>query len=329
MSQTAEILRLSPATPDLPEWESKIDLIRRTVATGATADELDLFFHQARRAGLDPLAKQIYYVKRQGKGTIQVGIDGLRLIADRTGKYAGSDDIVYGPEDENGRPAWARATIYKMVAGKRCPFVATTRWSEYYPGDQQGFQWKRMPFAMLGKTAEALALRKGFPADMSGLFIEEEMDQAGKADAVDADYKDLSTQTPTATPANPAVPAPRPVDVGLVSVDDLDTDGIPLAAKRGGQSAFGYTPTKWPLPKMWATDCTPDQIKIVGEKLRERNISDDEATTLHNLVLAEYGLAPGTTKAKLSLFIDWLLNADDNSLKLATDKKNGQKGLEL
>ena len=73
------MLRLTPAVSEAPEWESKIDLIRRTVAAGATADELELFFHQARRAGLDPLARQIYYVKRQGKGVIQVGAGTLGI----------------------------------------------------------------------------------------------------------------------------------------------------------------------------------------------------------------------------------------------------------
>lgn len=166
------------------KWEGKLELIKRTVANGASSDELDLFLYQAKRAGLDPLARQIYFVKRKGRGTIQVGIDGLRLIADRTGLYAGNDDAVFENED-NGLPSRATVTVYKIVQGQRCPFSATARWQEYYPGDDQGFQWRRMPHVMLAKCAEALALRKAFPMELSGLYVHEEMEQADRQASVE------------------------------------------------------------------------------------------------------------------------------------------------
>jgi phage recombination protein Bet len=166
---------------------SKVQLVKDLVAVGATDNELALFLYTAQRTGLDPLAKQIYCIKRQGKMTIQAGIDGYRLIADRTGKYAGNDDPVFGPDHAIGNnitgPSSATVTVWKMVGGVRCPFTSTARWSEYYPGDSQGFMWRKMPYLMLGKCAEALALRKAFPAELSGIYTDSEMDQAGPVDS--------------------------------------------------------------------------------------------------------------------------------------------------
>lgn len=161
----------------------QIGLIKRTIAVGCTDDELTLFLQQCRRTGLDPFARQIHAVKRWNKQAnrevmaIQIGIDGFRLIADRSGRYAGNDDPVF---DDEVKPRKATVTVYKMVSGSRCPFTATARWEQYYPGPKQGFMWDKMPHLMLGKTAEALALRKAFPAELSGLYITEEMQQAGE-----------------------------------------------------------------------------------------------------------------------------------------------------
>lgn len=160
----------------------KVELIKRTVAVGATNDELELFLHQCHKTGLDPLARQIYFIKRQGKGTIQTGIDGYRLVADRSGRYAGNDDPIYDGE-EGGHPLSAKVVVWKMVDGQRCAFSATARWDEYAGDGNQGFMWKKMPYLMLGKVAEALALRKAFPAELSGLYTHDEMIQAGRADS--------------------------------------------------------------------------------------------------------------------------------------------------
>src|SRR5262245_33444818 len=123
----------------------QIDLIKRTICVGGTNDELTLFLYQCKRTGLDPFARQIYAIKRKGKMTIQVGIDGFRLIADRTGLYAGNDDAVFDSEE---KPTKATVTVWKVVNGIRCPFTATARWSQFFPGKEQGFMWEKMPHHM-------------------------------------------------------------------------------------------------------------------------------------------------------------------------------------
>lgn len=173
--------------------QNKIELIKRTIAKGTSDDQLSLFLHQAQRTGLDPLSKQIHCVLRWNSQqnrhdmSIQVAIDGYRLIADRTGKYAGSDDYLFDEGltqyehivSKRGVPLTATVTVYKLVGGLRVPFTSTTQWDAYFPGDKMGFMWKKMPYLMLGKTAEALALRKAFPAELSGIYVQEEMQQAG------------------------------------------------------------------------------------------------------------------------------------------------------
>src|SRR3990167_4758979 len=107
--------------------------------------------------------------------SIQTGIDGYRLIADRTGFYAGSDEPTYMIADD-GWPDVASVTVHKLVGGVRCPFSASARWKEY--AQDTSPMWKKMPFLMLVNCAEALALRKAFPAELSGVYTHEEMMQA-------------------------------------------------------------------------------------------------------------------------------------------------------
>lgn len=167
--------------PQPAAWSpERVELLKRTIATDLNDDELAVFLAVAQRTGLDPFARQIYGVVRKGRLTIQVGIDGLRLIAERSGGYAGNDEPVFAEDD--GAPFKASVTVWKLVAGQLRPFTASAYWDEYYPGDgDAGFMWRKMPHVMLGKVAEALALRKAFPADLSGLVTDDEMAQADRA----------------------------------------------------------------------------------------------------------------------------------------------------
>jgi len=167
---TKEITTYDNITP------AQVDLIKSQIAVGATDDELKLFLHVADKSGLDPLTKHIYFIKRGGKMTIQTGIDGFRTIADRTGQYVGSNDPVFTGNGKN--PEKATVTVSKVVQGVVGEFTASARWTEYYP-DKNSFMWDKMPHTMLGKCAEALALRKAFPQQLSGLYTGDEMDQAG------------------------------------------------------------------------------------------------------------------------------------------------------
>lgn len=169
----------------------RIALLKRTVCRGATDDEFALFVTQCQRTGLDPFARQIHAVKRWDKQlgrevmSIQTGIDGYRLIAERTGLYAGNDDPVYDVEDAE-HPNKATVTVWKLVGGQRVSFTRSARWSEFKQTKKGGELtrfWQQMPYLMLGKVAEALALRAAFPQELSGVYTNEEMQQADDNDA--------------------------------------------------------------------------------------------------------------------------------------------------
>lgn len=157
----------------------QIDLIKKTIAVGATDDELKLFLYQARRTGLDPLNRQIYFVKRGEKAVMQTSIDGFRVIAERSNKYAGQDNPIF-EEGENGTPRKCTVNIYRFGPDSQryLAAVGVAYWKEYCPEAGKDFMWKKMPHTMLEKVAEAKALRKAFPQDLSGLYTDEEMDQA-------------------------------------------------------------------------------------------------------------------------------------------------------
>lgn len=164
----------------------QIDLIKKTVCKESNDDELQLFLHVSNKCGLDPFSKQIYAIKRKGSMTIQTGIDGYRLIAARTSLHAGTDDAVFEIDSKTGLPISASVTVYKLMSGNRIPFTATARYSEYvqqFNGTPSQF-WLKMPFGQLAKCAEALALRKAFPQELSGIYTNEEMQQADNSDVI-------------------------------------------------------------------------------------------------------------------------------------------------
>ena len=206
----------------LHEWNQKqMEIIKKSIAPGATDDELSFFAEICKRRKLDPFVGQIRYIKRRRREkigdnnfkwvdywVIQTSVDGLRAIAERTGKLAG---INSGPifKDEKIVGAWAEVHRHDWKFPARVE-IAFDEFVQTYDGKPQGL-WASKPRFMIEKCAEAAALRRAFPEDLSGLYDKHEFDK---------DDGSVSAEAVPASPVPlPALPA-APMNVTSVATED-------------------------------------------------------------------------------------------------------------
>ncbi|WP_425245368.1 recombinase RecT [Streptomyces sp. NEAU-NA10] len=211
----------------------------------ASPAQLGIFFHYCKASGLDPFGRQIYMIKRKSRGeirwTIQTGIDGYRLIArraaDRAGQSIAYEDFVWYDAEGGEHTVWLRdeppAACRVVVWRGDSRFPAVAHWREYAPKvwdyEAQEYKlgglWPQMPASQLSKVAEALALRRACPADLSGLHVDEEMHAADAAESRErvqtaaARLKNDTTEQPGKS--QPTGKAPSPGDV--VEAEVLET----------------------------------------------------------------------------------------------------------
>lgn len=199
-----------------------------------TPGDLQIFLHECQRTGLDPFLKQIYSIRRGDKTTIQVGIDGLQIIARRTvtktGEAFGEAPILWCGTDGVWRDIWLPlqppAAAKAVVKRGNGTFTAVALFREFAPmynGKLAGL-WAKMPAHMIGKVAMAHALRQAFPAEMSGVYTDDEMEQAG-----------------------PAQPAPR-VQVQAAPVQPVQSQPVQAKAKQAAPAKQTTGGDTWAAP---------------------------------------------------------------------------------
>lgn len=174
------------------------------------------FKHTCDRTGLDPLARQIYCIGRFSQGvvewSIQTAIDGFRVIAERSKKYAGQDAAewlteagdwvpVFVKSVHGDHPLAARVSVYRHDWKDDKPAVGIATWDEYAQTKRDGSltaMWEQRGPGQLAKCAEALAMRKAFPQDLSGLFTDDEMQGQHAPVEVEPSGTDWSAEIDTA-----------------------------------------------------------------------------------------------------------------------------------
>ena len=265
----------TPSTAPAPVQafsREQINLIRDTVARDTTDTEFELFLYTAHRMGLDPLLRQIHAVKRWDANlqrmamAVQTGIDGYRLIADRTGRYAPGREPQFMYDEKKSIIA-ATAYVKKLVSGTWHEVGATAHFSEYAGRKKDGSltsMWATKPHIMLAKCAEAIALRKAFPAEMAGVYTNEEMPEveartggAGGSLGTDSTAPGPAPSSsrgkvgaPSRGPTTDPVPAP-PEDINQPLQDYLDKQQAKAKKEMDGQEQAAALLKVQPTLEVW------------------------------------------------------------------------------
>jgi phage recombination protein Bet len=217
---------------------AQLDLIKRTVAKGASDLELELFVKQCERTGLDPFARQIYAIKRWDSQLrtevmqTQVSIDGLRTLAADTQEMMGQEGPYWCGPDGKWADVWLgpdepRAAKVTVLRGKSwvaetpalARFTGVALYDSYCQTTKEGRptkMWAQMGPEMLAKCAEALALRKAFPQKLSGLYTSDEMGQASNSSdlkyRIDTVTESHQNDSDSPDGASPILAPPQPLE---------------------------------------------------------------------------------------------------------------------
>jgi phage recombination protein Bet len=169
----------------------EIELIKTTSASGATESELKAFIYLCREYNLDPLKKEIYFIKYAGKSTTLTSRDGYLKIANLnknfdglesdvvyvgdklTKKEDGSIHIEYGESHlafDKSKLTGAYCNVFRKDRKKATAVFVSVK--DYY---KKGAPiWEQYVNAMILKVAEGMALKRAFA--ISGLVTKEEIE---------------------------------------------------------------------------------------------------------------------------------------------------------
>jgi phage recombination protein Bet len=190
--------------------DAELKALKNQYAKDASEEQFLIWMAECRQRGLVPVkdvvlqmratkewnpeTRQKEFVKKAVHITT---IQALRKLAERTGKYAGQLPSIWIYLDSNGQRVesdiplpeangsknpkipWA-AKVSVLRKGFEQPITVPARfeaYAQYYSADnvtKLNSTWANRGPEQLEKCAEALALRKAFPEELGGLYLQEE-----------------------------------------------------------------------------------------------------------------------------------------------------------
>ena len=229
----------------------QVTVVRNAICIGANDAELEFFLATCKRVGLDPFARQIWFIKRPQKtldargnevwldvGRPETSIDGYRTIAERTEQYEGQGDMQWCDAKgkwvdvwlDDGPPHAARATIFRK--GFRQPLTNVALFREFCPKYRNGKSpemWLKMSANQIAKCAEAGGFRRAFPRDLSGLVTDTEMEHVDVAST--GGYSAPAAQIEAPTRTSVQIPAETKTEPEFPRDTTKQGDGTPAGGK--------------------------------------------------------------------------------------------------
>lgn len=270
-------------TADQETWTPQQLAALQAIDIAAPPTDMALLLHHCQRTGVDPWARQIHLVARKTKDgivhSVQMSIDGMRLAASRADERTGGghsyEETLWCGPDGVWQESWLStapplaAKVCVVRDGHRFPVVAHL--AEYQPTNRDGVPtglWGRMPALMLAKCAEALALRRAYAKDLSGLYTADEMAQANT--------------TPTTQPVAPppggeeAAAQGKPTPPAPATAPQLaEMRDLMAAAGMDGATALALAREAAGKPGLAsATELTAEEADLVLARLRATNLQE-------------------------------------------------------
>ncbi len=244
--------------------------------------DLALLQHLSLSKGLDPLAQEIYMVKKGSKATPIVSVNGMtKLCAAAMDGFESS----WFDNEGNAFPVWLKTNkpsacqVKIFRKGSARPFVYVARMADY---DTEKAMWKSMPARMIEKVATVGCLRLGFADLVSGLYAAEEMSNFGYPESVPVSTE--TTPQPVSHPIQQVPPKPQsngttapPSKATAEAARGSKKETVDQVAENLAQSLGGAVvenPPEMPDP-------TVDDLKSIG---KERGLSEPAVAAIIKLI---------------------------------------------